>query len=267
MANEEMEQRRQEIGRTLQRRSPLPPEDIRPRWMTEGIEETYEYWNRLAEIWDDLYASPKSGEDGGPDEQMPNGELAILSNIPMTASTLSILDVGCGTGAFWAKILERAPNAHISGIDLCPAMLDKVRERFREDLSRFTLIEGSTIDVPFGEACFDLVISMLHLHFFSTEIKAKVYAKIFQALRKGGKYIGHDLCQVQKHERENRRFYDQFVSTLPGADVGAWNYKQTMSVATQQWLLSEAGFIEIEPWIVELQPSGIGVSVFVAEKP
>jgi tRNA (cmo5U34)-methyltransferase len=165
------------------------------------------------------------------------------------------------------KILEQAPNARITGTDLCPAMLDKVRQRFGEDLSRFTLIEGSTVDVPFGEACFDLVISMLHLHFFSTEIKAKIYAKIFHALRTGGKYIGHDLCQTQKQERENRHFYDQFVSTLPGADVGAWNYKQTMSIATQQRLLSEAGFVEIEPWLVDLLPSGIGVSVFVAEKP
>ena len=265
MLNEEMEKRRQEIGRTLRRRSPLPPEDIRPHWMTEGIEETYEYWNRLAEIWDDLYASPKSDEAGGGNEQLAKWEIAMLSNFPKTDKVTTILDVGCGTGSFWVKILDRAPNAHITGIDLCPPMLDKVRHRF-EDLSRFTLIEGSTVEIPFGEACFDFVISMLHIHFFSTEVKAKIYAKIFRALRTGGKYISRDLCQTQKQERGMLRFYDQFVSTLPGADVGTWNYKQTMSIATQQRLLSEAGFVEIEPWIVDLLPSGAG-SVFVAKKP
>jgi ubiquinone/menaquinone biosynthesis C-methylase UbiE len=76
------------------------------------------------------------------------------------------LDIGCGTGASWEYILQRAPNAHITGIDLCPAMLDKIRERFQDNLSRFTLIEGSTVDVPFGEACFDFVTSELHIHFF-----------------------------------------------------------------------------------------------------
>lgn len=253
MLNEEVDKRRQEIGRMIQRRSPMPPEDIRPHWMTEGIEETYEYWNLLAEIWDDLYTSDL--ED----------QLTLRPHIPKTDKTLAILDIGCGTGKFWEKIWERAPNAHVTGIDLCPSMLNKARERYRENLSKISMIEGSTVDVPFGEECFDLVISILHVHFFSTEIRSKVYGKAFRALRRGGKYLAHDICQPQKQERENRRFYERFVSTLEGADTGTWNYKQTTSVATQQRLLSEAGFIDIEPWIVQLKPSGF--SVFVAEKP
>jgi ubiquinone/menaquinone biosynthesis C-methylase UbiE len=154
LLNEKAAQRREEIGR-ISRRSPLPPENIRPHWMTEGIEETFDYWNRLAEVWDDLSMGGSGGGDG-----------AMFSHIPETDEALSVLDIGCGTGASWEYILQRAPNAHITGIDLCPAMLDKIRERFQDNLSRFTLIEGSTVDVPFGEACFDFVTSELHIHFF-----------------------------------------------------------------------------------------------------
>ena len=158
---------------------------------------------------------------------------------------LRILDVGCGTGRSWETILERAPNGRITGIDLCPAMLKKVRQRFQRRFDQLTLIEGSSLDTPLGSDCFDIAISMLHVHFFSMDEKARLFTRINRPLRAGGLCLGRDLCMSRKLEQESLEYFGRYVSPMTDADRGACSFKQSMSVATHHRLLSEAGFVEI----------------------
>ncbi len=252
MPTEEMEKRRQQIYSEV-RKSPLPPEEIRPEWMGDGIEETFDYWNRLADIWDDLY---------------PPGDVPFsLDLIPDREGTHHILDVGCGTASAWPPILDRFPGAHITGVELCPGMVEKARARLGDWTDRISLIQGHALDVPFGASRYDAVMSKLFIHFFSHDKKLVIYRKILNALKPGGRYIGVDLCTTREREEDMILFYEQFVSTLPEADRGAWNFKQTMSVATQQRLLDEAGFCNIEPWHIQRKADWNGTSVFIADRP
>ena len=44
---------------------------------------------------------------------------------------MAILDVGCGTGVFAARIAEALPRATIWGVDLVDGMLTRGRERWQ----------------------------------------------------------------------------------------------------------------------------------------
>ena len=245
MPTEQMEAQRQAIKQV-----------VRTGTMGDGspVEETYDYWNRLAEIWDDLY----------PEDLNPSA--TVLSLVPETDEPLRVVDVGCGTGKAWETVFERATNARITGIELCPAMLEKVRQRFRGKLDQLSLIEGSSLDTPMGDD-YDVVISMLHVHFFSTEQKAKLFKKMYLCLRPGGLYLGRDLCTSRRLEQDSVEFYREYVSPMPGADRGAYNYKQSMSVATHHRLLHEAGFVDIEPFRVSRESLGVGIQETVARRP
>src|SRR5690606_5392869 len=41
----------------------------------------------------------------------------------------TIVDVGCGTGRHWNKILDKSPNK-LSGFDVSPGMLARLNEKF-----------------------------------------------------------------------------------------------------------------------------------------
>ena len=87
MTREEAQERQKEIQKVV-RKTSMPSPDITPEWMTEGIQDTYDYWNRLANIWEDLYPRCDDHE-------------VIAQQIPETDDPLDILEVGCGPGQVW----------------------------------------------------------------------------------------------------------------------------------------------------------------------
>ena len=83
------------------------------------------------------------------------GYLAMAKLIP--PSCQSLLDLGCGTGLELDEILRRMPNLDITGIDLTPAMLNKLKQKHPD--KSIHLICGSYFDVPFGFAKYECTIS------------------------------------------------------------------------------------------------------------
>lgn len=72
-----------------------------------------------------------------------------------------ILDVGCGSGALTATLLERWPGAEIHGIDSSPEMIELARRRA---LPRRLNVELADVMSFSPEECFDLIVSNACLH-------------------------------------------------------------------------------------------------------
>lgn len=68
-----------------------------------------------------------------------------------------VLDVGCGTGEFSAKVLELREDVQLLGVDVVPGHLVRARERcaFAGDRAAFREGDAFALDVPDGTA--DLV--------------------------------------------------------------------------------------------------------------
>jgi ubiquinone/menaquinone biosynthesis C-methylase UbiE len=74
----------------------------------------------------------------------------ILEKMSLPADA-RILDIGCGTGASLAVILEKLPQACVWGLDISPAMLARAKASLGSS-QRLHLIEG---DAARLDACFD----------------------------------------------------------------------------------------------------------------
>lgn len=70
-----------------------------------------------------------------------------------------ILDVGSGGGLFTCYMAEQRPDIQIIGIDLSPPQIKRASKAARRFGERVRFQLGSALDLPFGDASFDGVIT------------------------------------------------------------------------------------------------------------
>ena len=102
-----------------------------------------------------------------------------------------VLDLGAGTGALAAALLERPGIGAVELLDVDADMLDRARERLSAcgERARFTL---RSFHDPLL-AC-DAVAASLALHHVRTlESKAALFARVHAALRPGGLFVNADV--------------------------------------------------------------------------
>src|SRR5947209_4601085 len=75
----------------------------------------------------------------------------------------SVLDAGCGTGILAFALAERATTASIEGIDFSAAYIDHAGRLNRDPRIKFRV--GDVCALPYADATFDRVLSLLVLHF------------------------------------------------------------------------------------------------------
>lgn len=92
-----------------------------------------------------------------------------------------ILDLGCGTGQLCAQIAEA--GADVVGFDASLSMLAKARDTFPQ----MRWHQADARDFDFGND-FDAVFSNAVLHWI--EEPEKVVARVFAALKPGGRFVG-----------------------------------------------------------------------------
>lgn len=104
------------------------------------------------------------------------------------------LDVGCGPGLL-ARAL--APHvAHIEGIDLTPAMVDKARQIASEaGLNNTSFTVGSSYALPYADGSFDLVTTRLALHHMDDP--AQAILEMARVLKPGGHLAVFDMATAE----------------------------------------------------------------------
>ena|SRR5687768_8943159 len=163
----------------------------------------------------------------------------------------TIVDLGVGTGALSAQCLRRAPAARVIGIDADAEMLPLAQRRLGD---RATLKVGNFLRIAMPRA--DAVVATLALHHVRTRAaKAKLYARIHAALRRGGILLSGDCHPSDdngprwREQRDLWRRHLEKTYTQPEAEkfLRDWSHEDTyMPLRTEVALLEDAGFREVD---------------------
>lgn len=97
-----------------------------------------------------------------------------------------VLDVGCGTGAYSARLVGRHREQDVTGVDLSPEMLAEARRKTAE-APNVRFVRASAEALPFAEASFDGVVSTSALHY--VEHPSVALAEAARVLRPGGRLV------------------------------------------------------------------------------
>jgi tRNA (cmo5U34)-methyltransferase len=142
------------------------------------------------------------------DEMIETGVEVLRALVPANAH---VLDLGGGTGALSAAVLEGLPGVRITLLDVDPDMLGEARRRLAPFADRVAFREGSFHD-PLPAA--DAVVASLSLHHVhELEIKTELYRRIRDALPPGGVLLNLDAA-VSEGARLNQLVFDRMAERM-----------------------------------------------------
>ena len=132
-----------------------------------------------------------------------------------------ILDAGCGSGR---NMVELARHGQVTGVELSPTSVRLARERESGEV-----VEGSVLEMPFEEGCFDLTVSLDVIEHLEDDVGA--LRELRRVTKPGGALLvtvpayqwlwsGHDEIN-HHHRRYNRR------TLLAAAESAGWREERS----------------------------------------
>lgn len=171
-----------------------------------------------------------------------------------------VLDIGCGTGAFAARVLAANPNAEVCGLDLTRGMLRLGTKRLHRLNNRASLVQGDSERLPLGDCSFDVVTCSNSFHHYPNQRQA--VCEMYRVLRPEGQLmivdgfrdnwwgrIIYDVCVVavegRVHHASARRFRELFmeagfVGVRQQAKLGLAPFLLTVGIARKTAVAVEA---------------------------
>lgn len=124
---------------------------------------------------------------------------------------LRVLDVGCGTGLFAARLRAAHPRVQIWGIDLTAGMLAKGRDRWQALADCARPVQGDSERLPFPSRAFDVITCANSFHHYPRQDVA--IAEMLRVLKPGGKVL---LIDGYRDAPWGWFIYDVCVTTVEG---------------------------------------------------
>jgi len=121
------------------------------------------------------------------------------------------LDVGCGTGALCAAILDRCEPSSVDGVEPSEGFLKTAKENLAD---RATLHQGTATAIPLDDSSVDVVVSGLVLNFIPDQRAA--LAEMRRVAGGAGTIAAYVWDYAGKMELM-RHFWDAAVELDPGA--------------------------------------------------
>jgi tRNA (cmo5U34)-methyltransferase len=136
----------------------------------ESLEKMSAFFNNRAEIYDEKHVEHIGGglESKG----------IIASLLP--DNTMTIIDLGIGTGLELEAIFNRFPDIEVVGLDIAEKMLQQLNIKYAG--KRIKLHNASYLDFDFGCDLYDAALSVMTLHHYSHEAKVELYHRLNKCL-------------------------------------------------------------------------------------
>lgn len=156
-----------------------------------------------------------------------------------------ILDLGCGTGLELEPYFALNPTAQITGIDLAPKMLARLKVKVPD--KALHLIEGSYFDVPLGTEKYDGAVSVESLHHFTAAEKLPLYCKLWESLKPDACFILTDyFAQDEAEEKALRAEYERLKTEQGIAGGEFYHFDTPLTPQNEMATLTAAGFHNVQ---------------------
>lgn len=173
-------------------------------------------------------------------------EALSLSRRPLEA----VLDLGAGTGLLSRLIAERHPEAHLTLLDGSPAMLGRARSVLGE---RAQYLHADLTD-PLPPGPWDAIVSALAIHHLSDPEKARLSARVHEALMPGGVFVNAEQVAGPSGLFDDAYSrWHQRAAAQAGASPQEWDASvqrmaqdRTSTVERQLDWLRQAGFSDAD---------------------
>ncbi len=98
-----------------------------------------------------------------------------------------VLEVACGTGLVFEKIVNKNPNGQNIGIDLSPAMLGKAKQRLQKsNYTNYLLNQGDVLNLGLSDNSFDLLVNNFMVDLMPQKAFDKIASEFYRVLKPNG---------------------------------------------------------------------------------
>jgi SAM-dependent methyltransferase len=98
-----------------------------------------------------------------------------------------VVDLGCGSGEFSARLAKLVPEGRVIGVDQDPSMLAAARRHEVPNLT-FRQAAAEHVDDVVPESSADLVVSRAMLHWLPVSLHLQCFQAVLRILRSGGRF-------------------------------------------------------------------------------
>ena len=133
----------------------------------------------------------------------------------------TLIDIGCGPGAFLASVHKRFPSVRLFALDLSTNMAKTTQERLGDAV---VATVGDAEEMPFEDSRFDVVTCNMSIHHYPHPLAA--LCEMRRILKPGGTLLLNDMdCIPPVRAAANALF-----PRLPGGDVKMYNRTEILSM-------------------------------------
>jgi ubiquinone/menaquinone biosynthesis C-methylase UbiE len=118
-----------------------------------------------------------------------------------------VLEIAVGTGVQLVRLARASASGRVVGVEPAAGMLRQARRRLdaRVEGHRVELIQASALNLPFGDANFDVAVNSYMLDLLPRADIPRALAEFKRVLRPGGRLV---LSNMTKGERRRERVWD-----------------------------------------------------------
>lgn len=174
---------------------------------------------------------------------------------------MAIVELGSGPGFVTEKVLEKFPNASITGVEIDPILVDYSKQYLaQKEFSNYEVIQKSIMETELMENSFDFAITRLVLEHLPDPLHA--VREVYRILKPGGKaiFIDNDFemhIMTSPNILELRELYDAYCQSrcTEGGDPKIGRKLPT--------ILKRGGFSRVDFEIISAHSEIVGEEMFI----